>query len=44
MAEISTLSKVNDELKLLEGQVKKEVSEQSILRAGAVEGFIPKGF
>lgn len=44
MAEISSLSKVNDELKLLEGQVKKEVAEQSILRAGAVEGFIPKGF
>lgn len=44
MAEISNLSKVNDELKALEGQVKKEIAETSTLRAGAVDGFIPQGF
>ena len=32
MAEISSLSKVNDELKALEGQVKKELVEDSSLR------------
>lgn len=41
MAEISSLSKVHDELISLEGMVKKELSEQSSIRAGAVEGFIP---
>lgn len=41
MAEISSLSKVNEELKILEGQVKKELSEQSSIRAGAVDGFLP---
>lgn len=41
MAEISSLSKVHDELTALEGMVKKELSEQSSIRAGAVEGFIP---
>ncbi len=44
MAEISSLSKVNDELKTLEGQVKKEIAETSVLRAGAVDGFTPQGF
>lgn len=44
MAEISSLSKVNDELKVLEGQVKKEITETSTLRAGAVDGFVPQGF
>lgn len=44
MAEISSLSKVNDELKTLEGQVKKEKTEESSLRAGAIEGFTPNGF
>lgn len=44
MAEISSLSKVNDELKTLESQVKKEITETSILRAGATDGFIPQGF
>lgn len=43
MAEIASLSKVNDELTILEGQVKKEISETSTLRAGATEGYIPKG-
>lgn len=41
MAEISNLSKVHDELTSLEGMVKKEISEQSTIRAGATEGFIP---
>lgn len=41
MAEISSLSKVHDELTSLEGMVKKEISEQSTIRAGATEGFIP---
>lgn len=41
MSEISSLSKVHDELTALEGMVKKELSEQSSIRAGAVEGFIP---
>lgn len=44
MAEISSLSKVNGELKDLESQVMKEKSEESTLRAGAKEGFIPVGF
>lgn len=44
MAEISSLSKVNEELKALEGQVKKEMEEESTLRGNAKEGFIPKGF
>ena len=41
MSEISNLSKVHDELTALEGMVKKELSEQSSIRAGAVEGFMP---
>lgn len=44
MAEISSLSKVNGELKDLESQVMKEKSEESTLRAGAKEGFVPVGF
>ena len=44
MVEISSLSKVNDELKALEGQVKKELVEDSSLRGGATDGFIPKDF
>ena len=41
MSEISSLSKVHDELTSLEGMVKKEISEQSTIRAGATEGFMP---
>lgn len=41
MAEISSLSKVHDELRNLEEMVKKEMAEQSSIRAGAVEGFMP---
>lgn len=41
MAEISSLHKVHEELVILESQVKKEISETSSIRAGAVEGFMP---
>ena len=41
IAEISSLSKVHEELKILESQVKKELMETSNIRAGAVEGFTP---
>ena len=41
MAEISSLSKVHDELVALEGMVKKELSEQSTVRGGAVDGYQP---
>ena len=41
MAEISSLHKVHEELVILESQVKKEMSETSSIRAGAVEGFMP---
>lgn len=41
MAEISNLHKVHEELLILESQVKKEISESSSVRAGAVEGFMP---
>ncbi len=44
MTEISSLSKVLDELKTLEGQVKKEMSEKSKIRAGATEGYTPIDF
>lgn len=43
-AEIANLSKVNEELKTLEGQVKKEIVEQSTIRGQAEDGFIPTGF
>lgn len=41
MDEISKLSKVNEELNILENQVKKQLSEQSQIRAGAVDGYQP---
>ena len=41
ITEISSLSKVHEELKILENQVKKELMETSNIRAGAVEGFTP---
>ena len=44
MAEISSLSKVYDELKTLESQVKKEIAQKSALRGGATDGYIPEGF
>ena len=42
IAEISSLSKVHEELKILEGQVKKELSETSNIRGGAIEGYTPR--
>lgn len=41
MAEISSLSKVQDELTTLESMVKKEIAETSQLRGGYEDGFIP---
>lgn len=39
MKEVSMLNKVHEELVSLENRVKKEMAEQSQIRAGAVEGF-----
>ena len=44
IAEITNLSKVNDELNTLENMVKKELQEVSMIRGGAIEGFIPEEF
>ena len=44
IAEITNLSKVNDELNTLENMVKKELQEVSMIRGGAIEGFIPDEF
>lgn len=41
MAEISSLSKVQDELTTLESMVKKEIAETSQLRGGYEDGFTP---
>ena len=41
MAEISSLSKVQDELTTLESMVKKEVAESSTLRGGYEDGYTP---
>ena len=41
IAEISSLSKVYEELKTLEGQVKKEMMETTNIRGGATDGFLP---
>lgn len=41
MDEISSLHKVHEELVILESQVKKEISETSSIRAGAVDGYHP---
>lgn len=42
ISEITTMSKVLDELKILEGQAKREMQEQSSIRAGATEGYLPE--
>lgn len=39
--QISNLSKVHEQLTILESQVKKELQEVSQIRGGAVEGFLP---
>lgn len=41
IAEISSLHKVHEELTILEAQVKKELSEKSSVRGGAVDGYLP---
>lgn len=41
ISEISNLSKVHEELKVLEGMVKKELTEQSSIRGGAKNGYRP---
>lgn len=42
MAEISSLSKVEEELKSLEAMVKKDLSESSSIRGGYEDGYLPK--
>lgn len=44
MKEMAQLSKVHEQLIALENQVKKELTEQSTIRAGATEGFDPGDF
>ena len=41
ISEISSLSKVHEELKILEGRVKKEMMETTSIRGGATDGFLP---
>lgn len=41
MAEVSSLSKVLDELRTLESMVKKEIAEASSLRGGYEDGYTP---
>ena len=41
---MATLHKVHEELVTLEDQVKKELTEQSVTRAGVDEGFDPGDF
>lgn len=41
IAEISSLSKVHEELKKLEGDVKQELAPDSALRGGATDGYQP---
>ena len=41
ISEISSLSKVHEELKILEGQVKKEMMETTSIRGGVTDGFLP---
>lgn len=41
MAEMSNLSKVLEELKILTDQVKKDTQAESKIRAGATEGYTP---
>ena len=44
MKEMATRHKVHEELVTLEDQVKKELTEQSTIRGGAVDGFDPGEF
>lgn len=44
IAEITKLDEVHEELQILESRVKKQLSEESSIRGGAEDGFIPQGF
>lgn len=44
ISEISNLSKVHEELKVLEGMVKQDLSQSTNIRGGAVEGYEPDDF
>ncbi len=44
MKTMSRLNEVHEQLVTLENQVKKELTEQSTIRAGATEGFDPGSF
>lgn len=44
IAEVSNLSKVHDELKVLEGMVKADLSQTTNIRGGAIEGYEPDEF
>lgn len=44
MSEMSTLSKVLEELKVLEGMVKKDLTDNSSMRGGVSEDFDPGNF
>lgn len=41
IAELTSLHKVHEELQILESNVKKEIAEASVIRGGAVDGFLP---
>ena len=43
MIEMSNISKVNEELSVLEGQVKSQLLDTSNIRGGVEDGFIPNG-
>ena len=43
-AELSNIPKLLSELQEVEQMVKKEMTEQSVIRGGAIEGFEPVGF
>lgn len=44
IAELTSLNKVHESLCILESQVKKELSETSSIKAGAVDGYFPEEF
>ena len=44
ITEISNLSKVHEELKVLEGMVKADLAQTTSIRGGAIEGYEPDDF
>lgn len=44
ITELTSLNKVHEALCILESQVKKELSETSSIKAGAVDGYFPEEF